>query len=66
MKCQSVFLGLDCIQSDLTSCFSLCKDATTINVVVTVKVEVVMIQWASVETVEVTRISWTSFLKVKE
>lgn len=65
MKCQSIFLGLNCIQSDLTSCISLCKDATTINVA-TVKVEVAMTEWASDETVKVTRISWTSFLKVKE
>lgn len=68
MKCQSIFLGLNCIQSDLTSCVSLCKDAITIKVV-TVKVEVAMIgmiELASVETVKVTRISWTSFLKEKE
>lgn len=64
-KCQSTFLGLNCIQSDLTSCIPSCKDATTTNVV-TVKVEVVVIEWASIETVQVTRISRTSFLKVKE
>lgn len=52
----------------MTSCVSLCKDATTIKVV-TVKLEVAMIEMielASVETVKVTRISWTSFLKEKE
>lgn len=64
-KCQSTFLGLNCIQSDLTSCVPLCKDATTTDVV-TVEVEVAMIGWASVETVQVTRISRSSFLKVKE